>query len=30
LILGGVCKLVYDALLLIQFRSVTPPDEQIL
>ncbi len=24
LILGGACKLVYDALLLIQFRSVTP------
>jgi MFS family permease len=30
LILGGVCKLVYDALLLVQFRSVTPPDEQTL
>ena len=28
LILGGLCKLIYDALLLIQFRSVTPPDEQ--
>jgi MFS family permease len=28
LILGGACKLVYDALLLIQFRSVRPPDEQ--
>jgi MFS family permease len=28
LILGGACKLIYDALLLIQFRSVTPPDEQ--
>jgi MFS family permease len=27
LILGGACKLVYDALLLVQFRSVTPPDE---
>ncbi len=27
LILGGACKLIYDALLLIQFRSVTPPDE---
>ena len=30
LILGGACKLIYDALLLIQFRSVTPPDEQYL
>ena len=29
LILGGACKLVYDALLLIQFRSVKPPDEQV-
>jgi MFS family permease len=28
LIFAGGCKLVYDALLLIQFRSVTPPDEQ--
>jgi MFS family permease len=28
LILGGACKLIYDALLLIQFRSVRPPDEQ--
>jgi MFS family permease len=28
LILGGACKLVYDALLLAQFRSVRPPDEQ--
>ena len=28
LILGGACKLVYDALLLAQFRLVTPPDEQ--
>jgi MFS family permease len=28
LILGGACKLVYDALLLAQFRSITPPDEQ--
>jgi MFS family permease len=28
LILGGACKLVYDALLLAQFRSVTPLDEQ--
>jgi MFS family permease len=28
LILGGACKLIYDALLLMQFRSVTPPDEQ--
>jgi MFS family permease len=28
LILGGACKLAYDALLLAQFRSVTPPDEQ--
>jgi predicted MFS family arabinose efflux permease len=27
LILGGACKLVYDALLLAQFRWVTPPDE---
>ena len=27
LILGGACKLVYDALLLIQFRSVRLPDE---
>ena len=30
LILGGACKLVYDALLLAQFRSVTPPDEHSL
>jgi MFS family permease len=28
LILGGACKLIYDALLLIQFRSVRPADEQ--
>jgi MFS family permease len=28
LILGGACKLIYDALLLMQFRSVTPPDEE--
>jgi nitrate/nitrite transporter NarK len=28
LILGGVCKLVYDALLLAQFQSVKPHDEQ--
>jgi MFS family permease len=28
LILGGACKLVYDALLLAQFRLATPPDEQ--
>jgi len=28
LILGGACKLVYDALLLIQFRSVNPADER--
>jgi MFS family permease len=28
LILGGACKLIYDALLLIQFRAVMPPDEQ--
>ena len=28
LIVGGACKLVYDALLLAQFRSVRPPDEQ--
>jgi len=28
LILGGACKLVYDALLLAQFRSVRPLDEQ--
>ena len=28
LILGGACKLVYDALLLAQFRSVTPVDEK--
>jgi MFS family permease len=28
LILGGICKLIYDALLLAQFRSVTPPDER--
>jgi hypothetical protein len=27
LILGGACKLIYDALLLMQFRSVTPTDE---
>jgi MFS family permease len=27
LILGGACKLVYDALLLAQFRPVTPLDE---
>ncbi len=27
LILGGACKLVYDALLLMQFRSVRPADE---
>jgi MFS family permease len=27
LILGGACKLIYDALVLVQFRSVTPPDE---
>jgi len=25
LILGGACKLIYDALLLIQFRSIRPP-----
>jgi hypothetical protein len=24
-ILGGACRLIYDALLLAQFRSVTPP-----
>jgi predicted MFS family arabinose efflux permease len=28
LILGGACKLVYDVLLLAQFRSITPPDER--
>ena len=28
LILGGACKLVYDVLLLMQFRSVRPADEQ--
>jgi hypothetical protein len=28
LILGGARKLVYDALLLAQFRLVTSPDEQ--
>jgi MFS family permease len=28
LILGGVAKIVYDLLLLWQFRSVTPPEEQ--
>jgi MFS family permease len=28
LILGGACKLIYDALLLIQFRSIRPADEQ--
>jgi MFS family permease len=28
LILGGACKLIYDALLLMQFRTVTPADEQ--
>jgi MFS family permease len=28
LILGGACKLVYDALLLAQFRLAPPPDEQ--
>jgi len=28
LILGGACKLIYDALLLAQFRSVRPPDEE--
>jgi MFS family permease len=28
LILGGACKVIYDVLLLIQFRSVTPPDEK--
>jgi MFS family permease len=27
LIFGGACKLVYDALLLIQFRSLKPADE---
>jgi len=27
LIFGGACKLVYDVLLLAQFRSITPPDE---
>jgi len=29
LILGGACKLIYDALLLIQFRSIRPADEQL-
>jgi predicted MFS family arabinose efflux permease len=28
LILGGACKILYDILLLIQFRSVRPADEQ--
>ena len=28
LILGGGCKLIYDALLLAQFQSVKPHDEQ--
>lgn len=27
LLLGGACKLIYDALLLAQFRSVVPADE---
>jgi hypothetical protein len=28
LIIGGACKLVYDALLLAQFRPLTPADER--
>ncbi len=28
LILGGLCKAVYDILLLVQFRAVRPPEEQ--
>jgi MFS family permease len=28
LILGGACKLIYDALLLMQFRSIRPADEE--
>jgi MFS family permease len=30
LILGGACKLIYDGLLLMQFRSVRPSDERAL
>jgi hypothetical protein len=28
LVLGGACKLVYNALLPIQFRSVKPADQR--